>query len=404
MAKTGKLVEVVRRPVDENLIPLNEENWEQFLDADGNYMFGADDGAGNVVMDADYAVVTLDPNDVVVETQVDRRTQGSGMTEESITELATSLTDNGQIQPGVVRVFMTPEGEIQYHLLAGMRRTLAARLAGIAMRYMVRVCADEATAAVITDRENMDRENLTVLEIAAQIESALAQTKGNAAQASKLSNIARPTVMGYKKVLDACAADAHFKALWKQGKLSLNAAQELATETDVNVRTKALAKAFQIEAEKAAKIEQAAAVKVAAKVEADIKAGKKPTAPAVPKPAAATKVADKVGGSNSSKVNVSKGAVSGASVKEAIKEVKTGIKALPPDKKYTAKQIIEEIAGEVSEGTYTKPVVLAFSALVHAFQTGADSGPAWQLVRKVINPVYLKPDNVVATSKKVISK
>ena len=82
------------------------------------------------------------------------------MDEGSLYELAESIRSQGIMQPILVR----PIGEGRYEIIAGERRSRAARLAGLSeVPVLIREVPDEA-AAVMALIENIQREDLNPLE------------------------------------------------------------------------------------------------------------------------------------------------------------------------------------------------------------------------------------------------
>src|SRR5690349_16999371 len=86
------------------------------------------------------------------------------MDEGSLYELAESIKSQGIMQPVLVRPVGHSDGTPQYEIIAGERRTRAARLAGLdEVPVLVKPVADEA-AAVMALIENIQREDLNPLE------------------------------------------------------------------------------------------------------------------------------------------------------------------------------------------------------------------------------------------------
>jgi ParB family chromosome partitioning protein len=117
------------------------------------------------------------------------------MDEEALHELAESIRTQGLMQPILVR----PIGQGNYEIIAGERRSKAARLAGLfEVPVLVRDVADE-NAAVMALIENIQREDLNALEEAHGVQRLIdefAMTHEAAAQAigrsrSATSNLLR---------------------------------------------------------------------------------------------------------------------------------------------------------------------------------------------------------------------
>ncbi|HID7197789.1 TPA: ParB/RepB/Spo0J family partition protein [Klebsiella pneumoniae] len=107
-------------------------------------------------------IEAIDPKLVDCETQI--RSKGNpGLTVESLTELGDDMKRDGQHEPAIVRKHPTKPG--RYLMVAGERRWRASKIAGIKLKVVVREVSDEQ-ARRIQRAENIQRENLTQLEIA----------------------------------------------------------------------------------------------------------------------------------------------------------------------------------------------------------------------------------------------
>ena len=83
--------------------------------------------------------------------------------EESLTELAASITEHGLLQPIAVRAKKTGPG---YVIIAGERRWRAARMAGLdEVPVLIKEVTDEQAAALALI-ENLQREDLDPIEVA----------------------------------------------------------------------------------------------------------------------------------------------------------------------------------------------------------------------------------------------
>ena len=121
------------------------------------------------------------------------------MDEGSLYELAESIKSQGIMQPVLVRPVGQHDGTPQYEIIAGERRTRAAKLAGLDdIPVLVKPVADEA-AAVMALIENIQREDLNPLEEAQGLQRLVSEfqlTHEQAAQAvgrsrSAASNLLR---------------------------------------------------------------------------------------------------------------------------------------------------------------------------------------------------------------------
>jgi len=86
------------------------------------------------------------------------------MREETLQELADSISSQGLVQPIVVRPLDPAGGELRYEIVAGERRWRAAQLAGLhAITAIVREIPDQAAVAMSLI-ENIQREDLNPME------------------------------------------------------------------------------------------------------------------------------------------------------------------------------------------------------------------------------------------------
>ncbi len=157
------------------------------------------------------------------------------MDEGSLYELAESIRSQGIMQPILVR----PIGEGRYEIIAGERRTRAAKLAGLSeVPVLVRDVPDEA-AAVMALIENIQREDLNPLEEAQglqrltqefgltheQAAQSVGRSRSAASNLLRLLNLAEPV----QSMLMAGDIDmGHARAL-----LSLDKAQQITTAHEV---------------------------------------------------------------------------------------------------------------------------------------------------------------------------
>lgn len=107
----------------------------------------------------------------------------SEVDDEEIAELATSIAKHGLIQPITVR----PVGN-RYEVIAGHRRTKAARAAGLASIPAVIRNADDETALILKMHENLLRRDVDVVDEACFIGEYLSQHKMSIADFAALIN------------------------------------------------------------------------------------------------------------------------------------------------------------------------------------------------------------------------
>lgn len=104
----------------------------------------------------------IDPELVDCEKQI-RSKDNPGFTVESLTELGNDMKRDGQHEPAVLR--KNPKKSGRYLMVAGERRWRGCKIAGIKLKAVVRDMDDEQ-ARRVQRAENIQRENLTQLEIA----------------------------------------------------------------------------------------------------------------------------------------------------------------------------------------------------------------------------------------------
>lgn len=104
----------------------------------------------------------IDPDLVDCEKQI-RSKDNPGFTLESLTELGNDMKRDGQHEPAVLR--KNPKKAGRYLMVAGERRWRGCKIVGIKLKAVVRDMDDEQ-ARRVQRAENIQRENLTQLEIA----------------------------------------------------------------------------------------------------------------------------------------------------------------------------------------------------------------------------------------------
>ncbi len=148
---------------------------------------------------------------------------------ESLKELATSIRQNGLIQPVVVKKSGT-----WYEIVAGERRWRAAARAGLHKIpvYLIKENLDLNTLALV---ENIHRENLNPMELA-QAFHKLMKTKGwTQAELSRAVVVPRASVANYLRLLNL---DPQVQLLVREGRLSMALAKLLLKEEDLGIQLK----------------------------------------------------------------------------------------------------------------------------------------------------------------------
>ena len=109
-------------------------------------------------------IIKVNPGEVECKPQI-RGKQNPGFTQESLMELGDDIEQNGQAEPAILRPHPNPESGFKYMMVAGERRQRSCALKGLLLEAVVRDLTD-AQAKRIQRAENVQRENLTQLEVA----------------------------------------------------------------------------------------------------------------------------------------------------------------------------------------------------------------------------------------------
>lgn len=109
-------------------------------------------------------IIKVNPGEVECKPQI-RGKQNPGFTQESLMELGDDIKQNGQAEPAILRPHPNSESGFKYLMVAGERRQRSCELKGLLLEAVVRDLTD-AQAKRIQRAENVQRENLTQLEVA----------------------------------------------------------------------------------------------------------------------------------------------------------------------------------------------------------------------------------------------
>lgn len=109
-------------------------------------------------------IIKVNPDEVECKPQI-RGKQNPGFTQESLIELGDDIKQNGQAEPAILRPHPNSESGFKYLMVAGERRQRSCALKGLLLEAVVRDLTD-AQAKRIQRAENVQRENLTQLEVA----------------------------------------------------------------------------------------------------------------------------------------------------------------------------------------------------------------------------------------------
>ena len=133
--------------------------------------------------------------------------------EESLQELADSITEHGIIQPLTVRKLSSG----YYQIIAGERRWRAARLAGLQEVPVIVMEADDRKAAELAMIENLQREDLNPMEEAAGFQSLIETYHMTQEEAAHRVSKSRPAVANAMRLL---SLPQEVQWLIEQGNLS----------------------------------------------------------------------------------------------------------------------------------------------------------------------------------------
>ena len=140
--------------------------------------------------------------------------------EESLQELADSITEHGIIQPRTVRKLASG----YYQIIAGERRWRAARLAGLQEVPVIVMEADDRKAAELAMIENLQREDLNPMEEAAGFQSLIENYHMTQEEAAQQVGKSRSAVTNALRLLGLTPA---VRKLVEENKLSAGHARAL---------------------------------------------------------------------------------------------------------------------------------------------------------------------------------
>lgn len=140
--------------------------------------------------------------------------------EESLQELADSITEHGIIQPLTVRKLASG----YYQIIAGERRWRAARLAGLQEVPVIVIEADDRKAAELAMIENLQREDLNPMEEAAGFQSLIENYHMTQEEAAQQVGKSRSAVTNALRLLGLTPA---VRRLVEENKLSAGHARAL---------------------------------------------------------------------------------------------------------------------------------------------------------------------------------
>lgn len=152
--------------------------------------------------------------------------------DDSLAELVQSIQRQGVLQPLVVRKLDVPGSSSdaeRYEIVAGERRWRAAKLAGLqTVPVVVRALTDEESLAVALI-ENLQREDLSAIEIARSLEKLTTEFELTHQQAAEAVGRSRSAVSNYLRLLELDGAAREFL---DRGELEMGHARALLTMED----------------------------------------------------------------------------------------------------------------------------------------------------------------------------
>jgi len=173
-------------------------------------------------MDQEYKTVSIDR---ILEPKTEVR---SIVTQEGIDELARSIKEKGILQPILVR-----EKEGRYEIIAGQRRYLAAKIAGLPEIPVRIIDADDDEAVVLALQENLQREDMNHIDIAVALNKIQVEKGLNPPAIAKLIGKTPEYVRQHLMLLNL--EEPIQKAL-VAGKIHFGVARELARCSDPQIR------------------------------------------------------------------------------------------------------------------------------------------------------------------------
>ena len=144
--------------------------------------------------------------------------------DETLNELAASITEHGVMQPIVVRALTEPDGAVTHEIIAGERRWRAAKIAGLkTVPAIERELSDEVAIALALI-ENIQREDLSAIEQARALERFVTEFGMSHEEVAKTVGKARATVSNLLRLL---SLNDQVQLLLERGELDMGHARAL---------------------------------------------------------------------------------------------------------------------------------------------------------------------------------
>lgn len=146
--------------------------------------------------------------------------------DETLAELVQSILHQGVLQPLLVRKLAGKHGDVMHEIVAGERRWRAARLAGLKTVPVVLRSLDDQEALAVALIENLQREDLTAIEIAHSLKTLTTDFGLTHKQAAEAVGRSRSAVSNYLRLLDL---ESSVREFLDSGELDMGHARALLT-------------------------------------------------------------------------------------------------------------------------------------------------------------------------------
>lgn len=144
--------------------------------------------------------------------------------DDSLLELADSIRQRGVLQPLVVRRIDGPDDSTRHEIVAGERRWRAARMAGLQSVPVLVYELDDQAALAIALIENLQREDLSAIEVARSLKKLTDEFGLTHQQTAEAVGRSRSSVTNLLRLLEL---DAEVRQLLDAGKLDMGHARAL---------------------------------------------------------------------------------------------------------------------------------------------------------------------------------
>ena len=146
--------------------------------------------------------------------------------DETLAELVQSIQRQGVLQPLLVRELDEAKGDVTHEIVAGERRWRAAKLAGLETVPVVLRSLDDQEALAVALIENLQREDLSAIEIAHSLKKLTTDFGLTHQQAADAVGRSRSAVSNYLRLLDLESSARDFL---DRGELDMGHARALLT-------------------------------------------------------------------------------------------------------------------------------------------------------------------------------